>query len=94
MNRIEKLKTENEKLRGFLERAGWGPCNIPACNCPGWHKIRLSRDEQEEFSKNLSIRIALRTLYNEVADYIKINNLGDVHHNAAMKIARDVLNHD
>jgi hypothetical protein len=34
---------------------------------------------------------ALRILYEETADYIRINNLGDVHHNRSMQFARDVL---
>ena len=34
---------------------------------------------------------ALRLLYNETAEYISINNLGNVHHNAAMQKARDAL---
>lgn len=34
---------------------------------------------------------ALRVLYEETADYIRINNLGDVHHNRSMQYARDVL---
>ncbi len=31
---------------------------------------------------------ALSNLYEETADYITINNLGDVHHNASMKLAK------
>lgn len=34
---------------------------------------------------------ALRMLYTEQADYIRVNKLGDVHHNAGMKAARAVL---
>jgi len=34
---------------------------------------------------------ALKRLYEETAEYIRINNLGDVHHNQAMKDARDIL---
>ena len=34
---------------------------------------------------------ALRILYEEISDYIRINNLGDVHHNRSMQFARDVL---
>ncbi len=37
---------------------------------------------------------ALRLLYEETADYIRINNLGDVHHNVSMQKARDALNLD
>jgi hypothetical protein len=36
------------------------------------------------------IRAAQR-LYNETADYIRINNLGDVHHNQSMKDMRAAL---
>ena len=33
----------------------------------------------------------LRALYEEQADYIRINHLGAVHHNKTMQDARDVL---
>ncbi len=35
--------------------------------------------------------IALRRLYDDTADYIIVNNLGDVHHNKAMQMAREAL---
>lgn len=38
---------EIERLSGYLERAGWGRCDIPACNCGGYHKLRESKDERE-----------------------------------------------
>lgn len=34
---------------------------------------------------------ALRGLYDETADYIRVNRLGEVHHNQTMKAARDAL---
>lgn len=34
---------------------------------------------------------ALKRLYAETADYIIINNLGDVHHNHAMRAARAAI---
>jgi hypothetical protein len=34
---------------------------------------------------------ALKTLYEENADYIRLNHLGDVHHNRSMQLARDAL---
>lgn len=34
---------------------------------------------------------ALRLLYDETADYIRINHLGDVHHNRSMILAREAL---
>lgn len=34
---------------------------------------------------------ALRVLYEETAEYITINHLGDVHHNRSMQMARDIL---
>lgn len=37
-------------------------------------------------------RDALKCLYDETADYIRLNNLGDIHHNRSMQMARDVLN--
>lgn len=38
-----------------------------------------------------ALHTALRCLYEETADYIQINKLGDVHHNQSMKAARDAL---
>jgi len=35
-----------QELLGYLEQAGWGPCDIAACNCGGWHKLRESQDER------------------------------------------------
>ena len=34
---------------------------------------------------------SLRILYEETADYIRINHLGDVHHNRSMQYARDTI---
>lgn len=34
---------------------------------------------------------ALKTLYLEVADYVEVNSLGDVHHNRSMQLARDAI---
>ncbi len=39
----------------------------------------------------MRLREALQLLYDEIADYIRINNLGDVHHNISMRMARDAL---
>ena len=37
------------------------------------------------------LRFALLLLYAETSEYIKLNNLGDVHHSKSMQIARDML---
>lgn len=37
------------------------------------------------------LRGALEALYKETADYIRINNLGVIHHNRSMQMARDAL---
>lgn len=37
------------------------------------------------------LRLALQVLYEETAEYITINHLGDVHHNQSMKLAREAL---
>jgi len=37
------------------------------------------------------MREALSVLYEETADYIRINHLGKVHHNQSMKLARKAL---
>lgn len=36
---------------------------------------------------------ALQALYDDMADYIRVNNLGDVHHNRSMSMARAALRH-
>lgn len=57
----------------------------------------LASDEDEQrgndriVAASLACYQALRTLYDETADYIKVNHLGDVHHNQSMKAARDAL---
>lgn len=35
---INALSKENIKLKGYLEDAGWRRCDIPACNCGGYHR--------------------------------------------------------
>ena len=40
----------------------------------------------------LRLREALQLLYDETADYIVVNNLGDIHHNRSMQLARKALN--
>ena len=42
-------------------------------------------------AQNKALMEALELLYNETADYIRINNLGDVHHNVSMQKARAAL---
>jgi hypothetical protein len=58
----DSLRAENERLRGYLERAGWGPCNIPACNCNGWHQLRETRDERELKAESDSLRTRIAEL--------------------------------
>lgn len=38
-----------------------------------------------------ALRLALQTLYDETADYIRLNNLGHPHQNQSMRMARDAL---
>ena len=52
----------------------------------------MTRDAPWELARTLER--ALRGLYEETADYIRINNLGDVHHNRSMQRARDALDID
>lgn len=35
--------------------------------------------------------VALKQLYEETADYITVNHLGDIHHNKSMLDARDAI---
>lgn len=46
-----KCVAEIERLKVYLKRAGWGPCNIPACNCDGWHHLRESEEEIEAYKQ-------------------------------------------
>lgn len=39
----------------------------------------------------LGLITALRALYEETAEYIRVNNLGDAHHNRSMQLARAAL---
>jgi hypothetical protein len=39
----------------------------------------------------IKLREALEALYVDTADYIRLNNLGDVHQNQSMRMARDAL---
>lgn len=52
---------------------------------PGGEVVRECLTEIEQ------LRSALQLLYDETAEYITLNNLGDVHHNRSMQIARDAL---
>ena len=38
-----------------------------------------------------ALETALRLIYEETADYIETNNLGDFHHNRSMQLARAAL---
>lgn len=48
---------------------------------------RALRAEQ----KGAALMCALEWLYGDTVEYIKLNNLGDPHHNQVMKIARDTI---
>lgn len=75
---VEVLKTENKRLRREVQFV-IGTRDLAA----------LQRDQAEKQRDVLTV--ALRRLYEETADYIRINNLGDVHHNVSMQMARDAL---
>lgn len=42
-------------------------------------------------TREQKLEAALRALYEETSNYIRINNLGDVHHNQSMQMAHDAL---
>ena len=50
------------------------------------YKDQVRREDASE-----DLLEALRTLYLETADYIRINKLGDVHGNRSMQMARDAI---
>lgn len=46
---------------------------------------------QRERENAARLQVALNMLYDETADYIRINNLGDVYHNRSMQLAFHAL---
>jgi ribosome-associated translation inhibitor RaiA len=54
--------------------------------------LKQERDKSE--AANAAMRKALQGLYDETADYIRTNHLGDVHHNKSMQDVRDALSTD
>lgn len=63
--------------------AGFGACWLY------FHKQKLIRSKREWM-----LRDALACLYQETADYVLVNHLGDTHHNHSMRKAREALNQD
>jgi hypothetical protein len=54
--------------------------------------LRELESQRDALAVNVArLREALELLYDETADYIRINKLGDVHHNRSMQLARDAL---
>lgn len=49
------------------------------------------KDDAKLIAAAPALHEALRVLYDETADYIRLNHLGDVHHNRSMQLARDAL---
>lgn len=76
-----------------------GSNGMVVANCGGWSTTERDgaevMSEQEANAKLVAaapeLLDALRMLYEETADYIRINNLGDVHHNHSMQSARDAI---
>ncbi len=72
----DEALNENRKLRNYLEDAGWGRCDIPACNCNGWHHLRDSVEErklkQQLEDDTRQLREALGDAYKERDHYIGI----------------------
>lgn len=55
-------------------------------------KIQARHEERHRMRERIdTLHHALQQLYDETADYIRLNHLGDVHHNQSMKDARDAL---
>lgn len=71
-------KEENERLKAALD------CEIPTL------KDAFIRVVEQD-ARIARLEEALGCLYEETADYIRINNLGDAHHNRSMQLARTAL---
>lgn len=56
LSHIESREREIERLKVYLDRAGWGPCNFPACNCNRWHLLRPFEQEWKQASELDSLR--------------------------------------
>lgn len=55
----------------------------------------LTNARIEDLEKRLAIlRVALSALYEDTASYIRVNHLGDVHHNQSMRLARAALDRE
>lgn len=60
----------------------------------GWSEVQgplKNKERREHAAERDRLRGALKILYEETAGYIRINNLGPVHHNRSMQMARDAL---
>jgi hypothetical protein len=69
----------------FIEPVSGEPvAEVEAPNDTDWANARLIAAAPE-------LLAALKALYEETADYIRINYLGDVHHNHSMQMARDAI---
>ena len=82
-----------------------GPLGVTVAFCPGGCVVSttgnygISPREAEANARYIVRAVnshdalveALRTLYEETADYIRINHLGEVHHNRSMQLARAAL---
>lgn len=53
--------------------------------------LELSQIATAKTARELVLESALRGLYEDTADYIQVNHLGDIHHNKTMRDARDAL---
>jgi hypothetical protein len=55
-------------------------------------QLTAERTRREDAERRVAaLREALKILYDETADYIRINHLGEVHHNKSMQMARTAL---
>ena len=71
-------------LRVIFSRPLCQECGAKAM--PNTHAALIRQARRAE-----KLELALRRLYEETADYITINNLGDIHHNQSMRLAREAL---
>lgn len=75
-------------IRGFLHK------EIKALKSMRELELALAEERQEHkatLALAATMREAAKALYEETADYIRINNLGPVHHNRSMQMMRDAL---
>ncbi len=69
----------------------YGPSESIVCFLRGYYGSEEAEANAKLIAAAPDLLDSLRILYEETADYIRLNHLGDVHHNRSMQYARDTI---